>query len=217
MSTAREIIRGALTFRLNRLSPGEAEDADTFNTCLLALNAIADEWNGVKSFLFREIRTAGTVTTTGTLGTTWATLVPGDKILGATYSDNGDWPIEELTMRQYHERISDKTTTGNPQYWIHDGLATVYFYPVPTSLSITLRTKAAVSDFADLDTNYSMPAGYKAALQDCLAERLSPVMAPEMFSVASKAASAARLRIGAQTSNPAILSYRGAVVNILNG
>jgi hypothetical protein len=45
MTTARQIITDALTFHLNRLSPGETLEADTADVCLSALNAFVDDWN----------------------------------------------------------------------------------------------------------------------------------------------------------------------------
>ena len=48
MPTARAIIRNALTFGLNRLSPGEQEDADLFGRCLDALGSIVDEITGTE-------------------------------------------------------------------------------------------------------------------------------------------------------------------------
>jgi hypothetical protein len=206
MATAREIVRACLTFGLNRLSPGEAEDADTFGTCLNALNFIADEWNGKKAFLFREILTSGTVTAaTGTLGTTWATLSPGDQILGASFSDGTqDIPITRIDFAQYHD-IAIKSTPGDPYLFAHDGLATVYFYPVPTSRAVKLRTRQVVSEFADLDTVYSMPAGYKSALAAELAKKLAPTMNPGALPIATMEAKAARTRISAQTVLPALL------------
>jgi hypothetical protein len=202
---ARDIIRDCLTFRLNQLSPGEPEDADLFNTCLRGLNNLVDKWNGVKSFLFREIRTAGTVTgVSGTLGSTWS-LSPGDSILGASYN-NGSIDIElgRLTMAQY-QAIPVKTQTGDPIYWAYDGASTIYFWPVPSSRSVTLRTKEAVSSFADLDTVYTVPAGYQSALVDELAELLAPNLAKGLLTKAEKNASAARSRIQSQAYVPAIL------------
>jgi hypothetical protein len=218
MATAREIIRAALSFHLNRLSPGETEDADTFGTCLTALNFIADEWNGKKAFLHREILTAGTVTAaTGTLGTTWSTLSPGDQILGASYNDGSqDIPLRELTMAQYQD-IPVKTTAEDPAWFAHDGLATVYFYPVPTSRSVTLRTKQIVSDFADLDTDYSMPKGYKSALAAELAEKVAPVMLGLVPASVAVAARQARSRILAQVVIPAILDGNFYRPNIFHG
>lgn len=220
MPTARTIIEDALTFGLNRLSPGESADADTLAVCLRALNSIVDEWNGAKSFLFREILTASGSSisaASAALGTAWSSLSPGDEILGATYADSGqDNLLSPLTMEQY-QAIPDKTQTGEPEYFAHDGLATVYFYPVPTGHTITLRTKQVVSDFADLTTDYSMPKGYKSALSALLAKKLAPVMGGVTVAI-ERDASAARLRLMAQAANPAILDVgAGRRRSILQG
>jgi hypothetical protein len=209
MTTAREILTDCLTFGLNRLSPGESADADTLAVGLRALNSVADEWNGSKSFLFRTIITSSASpisSATGTLGTTWAGLSPGDEILGVTYLLDGmDFPMAPLTMQQYHERVADKAEVSEPEFWAHDGLATVYFYPIPNSKTIKLRTKAAVSTFADIDTDYSMPAGYRSALSACVAELLAFSMLGGIPQNISVKAAAARNRIAAQASDPAII------------
>ncbi|MEI6282731.1 MAG: hypothetical protein WCP82_08465 [Alphaproteobacteria bacterium] len=223
MTTARSIITGALTQHLNRLSPGESLDADVAAVALDGLNFIADEWNGSKSFLFRELLTASSAISaaTGTLGTTWAGLASGDEILGATvaYSATLDVPLEPITMAQY-QQIAIKSLTTYPAYYAHDGAATVYLYPVPTGQTITLRTKQIVSDFADLDTDYSMPKGYKSALAAVLAEKLAPVMLGGISPAVAAAAKAARSRIYAQAINPAIINgraYVGPVARIRRG
>lgn len=224
MARARDIIHGALGFRLNRLSPGEAEDADLFNRCLEALNEIVDELDGAKSQLFREILTAGTVTgSTGTLGTTWPTLLPGDQILGATtqYSAGNDVPLQPLTMEQYAQ-IPIKTTGSPPQFYAHDGLATVYFYPVPSGQTVTLRTRAVFSDFADLDTDYSMPKGYRSGFSALLAEKMAPSLVGGVSPAIALEASGARNRLAAQAVEPRILNAAPLVTsrpagNILTG
>jgi len=209
MTTARDILEDALTFSLNRLSPGESADADTLAVGLRALNHIADEWNGIKSFLFQAILSQSVTavsTATGTLGTTWTAVAPGDEILGATYVLDGlDFPLSRLTMQQYQDRVANKAEVNEPEFWAHDGLATVYFYPVPNSKFITLRTKAAVATFADVDTDYAMPAGYKSALAACVAEALAFTMLGGIPQHLSIKASSARNRIAAQASDPAII------------
>lgn len=223
MTTARTIIQDCLTFRLNRLSPGETADADTLDTCLRGLNSIADEWNGEKSFLFREILTKSSAITgaTAVLGVDWTGLVPGDEILGATvqYNSTLDVPLVPLTMAQYAD-VAIKSITSIPSQYAYDGQATVYFYPQVNGLTVTLRTKQVVSDFADLDTDYTMPKGYKSALTDCLSEALAPTMNPGMLATCTTRAKAARNRIGVQAVNPAIIggtAGAGPVVRIMRG
>lgn len=218
MTNARSIITGTLTFRLNRLSPGETMDADLAALCLDGLNHIVDEIDGAKGCLFREILTAGTVTSsTGTLGTTWATLSPGDQILGATYNDgSNDIVPDPLTMEQYHA-LPVKTQAGDPLYFAHDGAATIYFYPVPTSRSVTLRTRETVADFADLDTDYVMPKGYESFFSALLAELVAEVLKGTLTPAIVRAASMARRRMTTQNLDPAIVNGSQRAWNIYQG
>lgn len=220
MTTARSIITASLTFGLNRLSPGETLDADTASVALDALNHIADEMNGGKSFLFRELLTvsaSGITGTSGTLGTTWAALSPGDEVLGATYSDgSSDIPILPWTMAQYANEPS-KSTAGAPMYYAPDGLSLVYFWPACAGQYVTLRTRATVADFADIDTDYLMPKGYKSALSALLAEKLAPTMIGGVTPAIRASATAARQRLSSQAVNPAILVGSEMVGNILTG
>jgi hypothetical protein len=208
VSTARSIITGAMTFHLNVLSPGEALEADTAEVCRTALNSIVDEISGGKSMLWRQVLTTGTVTgATGSLGSTWA-LPVGDQILDATYTDGGeDTHIPEITFQQY-SKIPNKFTVGTPRYWAHDGNANLYFCPTPTALQITLRTQGNVSEFADLDTDYTLPKGYLSALQAMLAEKLAPSMLGDVPPAVARAARIARLKLRTQME-PEILHCSG--------
>lgn len=220
MTTARSIIEGALGFGLNRLSPGETLDADTASSCLSALNMLCDEFNGSETFLFRDIATAGTSlsSASGTLGGTWATLTPGTKITGATYFDGyGDAPLIPMDFAQYRA-IYDKTlVTGEPEYYSHDGYATVYFYPTPVAAVITLLTRQTFSTFADLDTDYGMPQGYKAAFSDLLAEKMAFQLLGQIPQKVARDAAAARRRLMAKNMQPAIIQPGYVSGNILSG
>lgn len=221
---ARDIITSALTYRLNRLSPGEAPDADLLASCLVALNDIADEWNGQKSFLFREGLTASIApisTSFATLGIAWPDISPGDEILGATvkYTSTLDVPLESMTMQQY-ANVSIKSISSIPEYYAYDGYSVLFFYPVPTGYTITLRTKQVITEFADLDTEYGAPKGYRSALSDVLAERMAPTLLGTVPLPVEMAGKAAKRRIGVQVVNPAIINGDpgpGPVVRIMRG
>lgn len=216
MTTARQIIADALTFGLNRLAPGETLDADTAAVCLSALNSIADEINGGGQMLWREVMTLGTVTgASGTLGTTWA-LPIGVTILGAVRSYAGsDRELSELTFAQY-QAIPDKTTAGLPDCFAHDGHATVYVYPASAGVTIKLRTKAAVSDFADLDTDYGMAQGARSAMAAFLAEKMGPTLVGGVPANVAKDAAKARSRLLSKVE-PAILDAGCRRVNLFAG
>jgi hypothetical protein len=218
--TGREIIRAALSFHLNRLSPGEQEDADLFGRCLLALNFIADQCNGQKAFLSREIFTQSTAITGtyGTLGVDWAGLLSGDEILGATveYGAGFDVPMHPLSMEQY-ERIALKSVASIPRDYAHDGAATVFIYPAATGQKITLRTREIMSEFADLDTGYTMPKGYKSGLAAWLAEKMAPSLLGAIPPNVKTDAYAARCRLIAQNIEPAIIGGKPSTGNIFTG
>lgn len=220
MTRARVIIRNALTFGLNRLSPGEAEDADLFGRCLDALGSIVDEINGGKGMLWREVLTTSTAISgaSAQLGVAWSGLASGDEILGATvrYPGSNDLPLSPITMGQYAD-IIDKATASVPSVFAHDGAATVYFWPAAAGQSVTLRTKQAAQTFADLDTEYSMPAGYQSAFEALLAEKMAPTLNADLVGLTAAKASAARRRINAQAINPEIIQGNRYYGNILTG
>jgi hypothetical protein len=220
MTTARQIISGALTHHLNRLSPGETLDADLAGMCLSALNEIADEWNGAGSFLWRDALYSAVVTgSTATLGVTFTGIDPGDNIEGATYDGGwGDIPIEMITFAQWHEGVTDKNVSGGyPQYMAHDGAATLYFYPAATGQTIKLRAKGSMAEFADLDTDYVMPSGYRAALAAVLAERVAPSVIGQIPPSVRAAAARSLRAIKAQQTEPGIAATTSIGGNILAG
>jgi hypothetical protein len=219
MTTARQIIEGALTFGLNKLGPGEALDADVGAVCLTALNHICDEFNGSQTFLFRDVMTQSTAISAASaaLGTAWATLTPGTKPLDAIHNEtDGDEVLTWMPFEQY-QAIFDKTTGSDPEYWSWDGYATVYFYPVPTAALISLRTRQVFADFADLDTDYGMPQGYKAAFSDLLAEKVGAVLVGRLPDGVMRKAQAARRTLQAKNSRPAIIRPYGTRDNIITG
>lgn len=225
MTKARDVLQDALTFHLNRLSPGETADADVLAFGLAALNNIADEWNGAKGFLFQETLTnsvAPISTASATLGTNWIGLSPGDEILGASavYSTGLDVPLDKITMEEY-QGIALKAVSSLPEVFANDGAATVYFYPVPTGQTITLRTRKVIATFSDLDTDYVMPAGYRSALAACVAELLSTTLAPGQIAACAQKAKKARQRLSLQNIEPAIVNSTdigvGTVVRIRRG
>ena len=220
MTKARVVIRNALTFGLNRLSPGEQEDADLFGRCLDALNSIVDEMNGGKGMLWREVLTTSAAISgaSAQLGVAWPTLASGDQILGATvqYMAGADLPLGSITMEQY-QSIPVKATASLPNVYAHDGAATVYFYPACAGQTITLRTKQAASNFADLDTEYVMPAGFQSAFEDLLAERMAQTLIGDVTRTVSRNAGRARRRLKAQAISPAILGGGLGFRNVLTG
>lgn len=221
MPTAREIITTALSVHLNRLTPGETLDADVGAFCLDALNDIADEWSGSGTVLWREsmFASASLSGTSVDLATGWPTLNVGADILGATYNNGyGDFLIKPATMQEYHELVRVKSlVSGVPRLWAFDGQTTMYFYPGLVAIPVTLRVKAGVSYFADLDTVYVMPKGYKAGLSAVVAERVAMALVGGVSAQVARASNMAKKNLSARAMVPEIIKGGATSGNILTG
>lgn len=172
MSTARNIITLALE-SMNRLSPGEALDADLSAACLRRLNSIVDDLSAGRDLPQDQI-VSGTVTGTFlTLGTgSFAAIGVGDEILNMTADS---YPMAPMTIQQY-ANIYDKTSAGIPQLWVSDGLSTVFLWPAASAHTIAITTRVAFTAFADLDTVYSMPSGYEGYFAASVAVAMAPAL-----------------------------------------
>lgn len=169
---AIDVIQSAFE-RCNRLSPGETLGADEAAFGFRRLNELVDELSAQNQFLFQDVFTSATVTgPTVTLGTgAWVAIAIGAQIISA---EAAAFPMAPITMEQYGQ-IYDNTLPGLPRVYSHDGLATVFLYPVPTTVVVKLQTRLGVSTFADQNTtSYSMPGGWLAALSAALAVRIAP-------------------------------------------
>jgi hypothetical protein len=163
--------------RLNRLSPGETLGPDEAAFAFTRLNLLADEMSANNLFLYRDLLTSASVTSTITLGAgSWTAILPGEDIVSAALvTAGGNTPLDPIDARQYNTWLGLPGTTGDPRLYYYDGLATVTFFPVPTAKTIQLQTRKGVAEFADLNTTaYTVPPGYKSLLGASLAVRLAP-------------------------------------------
>jgi hypothetical protein len=198
---ALDIIRDAYE-RCNRLSPGEVLSDDDSSFALRKLNLLVDELSSQNLFLFKENITSNPQFGNITLGSgAWASVDPGSEVVSATANNLALSPI---TMRQYNE-LYQPTVTGTPSVWASDGLSTVYLWPVPNGQTIKLETRATASDFADLNTDYALPSGYKAALGAGLAVRLA-------VTICANGPSAAMLK-AERSAMDNINHYEPAIIN----
>lgn len=170
MTRAIEIITDAYE-RCNRLSPGETLSADDAAFSFRRLNLLVDEMSGQNGFLFRSVLTSAAASGVITLGVgAWAAISPSDEVVSATANN---LVLSPITMRQYNE-LAAPGVTGTPTVYAHDGLSTVYLWPVPTGQTIKLLTRSPIAQFADQATDYTLPDGYRSALGAALAVRIAP-------------------------------------------
>lgn len=191
MTTALSIIQDAYE-RCNRLSPGETLNADDAAFGFRRLNLLVDEISGQNLFLFRSLLTSAAQTSQITLGVgAWASITPGDEIVSATANN---LVLAPISMRQYNELYAP-AVSGPPQVYAQDGLGTVFLWPVANGQTIKLQTRATVSQFADQETDYMLPDGYKSALGAALAVRIAPAIMGSIPPYLAKAEMALMLNI----------------------
>jgi hypothetical protein len=219
MITARTIITLALE-SMNRLAPGETLDADLAAACLRRLNAIADDWSAGRDMTPQDVIASGAVNGASlTLAAgAFAAIPAGEEIISAQADG---FPMTLITMQQYND-IDQKDQGGRPEFWAWDGLATVYLYPAATGNTISVLTRAPFASFADLDTGYTLPAGYQGAFAASLAVAMAPALLggvpPGLLAAEKKAlfnVANANVRPAMLSANP--LAPRSASGNILKG
>lgn len=203
MTTARTIISLALE-AMNRLSPGETVDADLAATCLRRLNAIADDWSAIPGRMPQQHIVSGSASgTTLTLGQgAFAAVSAG---AGVAQLQADDFPMTPITMAQYNN-ITDKLSAGRPDLWAFDGLGTIYLYPAASGNTVHILSRKAFSQFADLDTDYLLPAGYRGAFSAALAVAMAPSLLGEVPGGLVMAESRALHHIQSANIDPAIIS-----------
>lgn len=198
MTTARQIITSALTTGLNRLSAGETLDDDLAALCLSALNEVVDEINGAAGSLWKQSATTQTVSGASVLLSVWG-LEPGAPI---SLVMAADWPVSPTTFEAFQSIAG--ASTGTPTVYAHAGDA-LHFWPAPNSLPITVTRKDPASDFADLNTDYAMPDGWRSCLAALLAEKVARPVVGGLPPDVARSASAALRRMLARVE-PAILN-----------
>lgn len=170
MTRAIEIISDAYE-RCNRLSPGETLSADDAAFGFRRLNLLVDELSAQPLKLFKDTLTSAAQSGHITLGAgAWAAIRPGTDVVSAA-CDN--LPLSSITVQQYNEQHRP-FTTGTPSVYAHDGFAAVFLWPTPNGQTITLQTRGTVAQFADQETEYTLPDGWKNALGAALAVRIAP-------------------------------------------
>ncbi|OEZ46706.1 hypothetical protein JAB1_46440 [Janthinobacterium sp. MP5059B] len=218
MVTARTIISLALE-AMNRLAPGEVVDADLAAACLRRLNTIADDWSVGTTMPPQDQIVSGMVAGPAlTLGIgDFAAIAPGDQV---EQLQADDFPMTPITMAQYNN-IQLKTTGGRPEVWARDGLSTIFLYPASSGSIINVLSRKAFSQFADIDTDYLMPAGYKGAFSASLAVAMAPTLIGKVTADLVLAEQRALFRIKNGNIRPAVLSANpmapNCAGNILQG
>lgn len=177
--TARDTIQGALKL-LSILDPSETMAPEDAADGLIMLNDMVDLWALEELNLFTNVTASFTFTgATATLGVGGNFNIPRPiTIDDAYYRKSGlDYHLQ-LPDQAAYDQISQKSLAGDfPSILFYSpdaplGVATLW--PVPTSLQVFIVASAQLSQFADLDTVYQLPQGYRLALKYALVPHLAP-------------------------------------------
>ncbi len=178
MTTARELIDDALG-DIGVLDPMETMTAEQAQHGMRTLNRIIDRWNAQRLHVYsvRDVVAtfSGASASVGP-GLTVDTSHPLRFEPGSYYVKSGmSFPLP-IWSREDHAAVVLKAQAGEfPQgaYYDRQIPGTVLVWPVPSApLEYHFQALVKLSEFADLDTDYSLPDGYKDALFYALCERL---------------------------------------------
>lgn len=235
--TALDLITAALK-RIGVVGGGQTPSAEDAADALLRLNALLDSFATERLFVPSITRTTWTIVSGtaaytvglgGTVNVTRPVFVEDVRFQDTSQSPTLEMGLDLLTDQNYANiPQKDSTSTYPTSYYYNPtfsgtGLATLTFWPVPTSSTLegVLYAPATLAQVAALSTTLTLQPGYQWFLQEQLAVALAPefgVAAPGELRESAREAKAnikrANLRLVEQaTTEGYLLSGRG-VYNI---
>jgi hypothetical protein len=190
MPSANDFAKRALTL-LGVVAPTDDVSAEDGDLALEILNNWIDSLGTERQALYYVARTTKTLTAntaTYTIGSGGAI-----NIVRPVWIDNAgliintadtypvEIPIRVMTDDEWAQR-AQKTLPSNLLlgiYYDHNwsaGLGLIYVWPIPNvgTTQLVLYTPTALSEFADLSTNYTFPPGMRRTITYNLANELAP-------------------------------------------
>lgn len=184
MATVLDLITDALQ-DLGTVAIDEVPSAEEAANCLRALNAMISLWNTQSLALYArkahvfDLVSGQSVYTLGTGGD--FNMARPRKILDAFARDasGNDFPVKLYTEQQYASILTKSVGSSLPIAIYDDGaypLRNITVFPVPQSppYRLVLWTEDAITQFADLNDDVTLPDGYYQALQHNLAVTVAP-------------------------------------------
>lgn len=158
----------------NRLFPGEILSGEDIDRGFDELGLVVDRLEADTQFLFKNVMTSAVQTGDITLGSgSWAAIAPGDNIVNVFESD----VLLDFATPAVFTQYLETPQSGVPVVWTYDGFSVVSLYPSASGQTIKIETQQGVSQFADLETEYTLKKGYRSLLSVRLALRLHPIIA----------------------------------------
>lgn len=198
MTTARELVSDALN-DIGVLDVNETMTAEQAQHGLRTINRIVDRWNARRLQIFaisQVVATFSGATASIGPGLTIDTPSPLRLLPGGYYVKSGlSYQLPVWDRESYNAVILKSLSGEYPSgiYYDRQIPGTVYVWPVPSApLEYHLQVMQQLSEFADLDTDYTFPAGYKDAFFYSLCERLPPAYNLPVGALAAAEAKKAR-------------------------
>lgn len=180
MTTVRALIERSLRIA-GVLVKGETPDNDEAQDALLSLNNMIGGWSNHSLILYADVDENFPITGADsyTIGSGGDLDTVNPLKIKTAYLRSGtvDYPLEIISDDQY-ARICSKDIQGRAYYLNFDygfPLSTLKLYPKPdASYTLYLISEKPLTEFASLDTDISLPAGWEDALTYNLAVRHYP-------------------------------------------
>lgn len=182
MTTSLQIIESAMS-KINILSIGEVVSAEDSQLGLDRLNALIDALLIEPTFQFQSTETTFTLpasTQTRTIGTGMQINVARPTRIEPSFVrvDGIDYPLEPIGENEYNAITLKTVSSFVPSVCFFDSgspTGLVYFWPTASvSCEVHLFTLTALTQFADLTTDYTLPPGYQRYLEFALAVEIAP-------------------------------------------
>lgn len=225
MTTARNLIGDALQ-EIGVVDMGGTMSGEEAAHGLRVLNRIIDSWRAKSLYVHALANVTANFAGSGAsvgASQTINTDAPLRFVDSCYYVKSGtSYPLPMWTHDQYM-RIGSKTEAGEyPEGFYFDGNVpgVVHVWPIPAaSVEYHFVVMKKLSEFADLDTDYSLPDGYEAALHDELCVRLPLSYDMQAKPAHVQASIASRNAIKRNNTKPIILSMpdRGGRTDIISG
>jgi hypothetical protein len=201
MSTVRDLIFDALK-KIHVVGVGQNLTDEQAQSAFRSLNDLLDSWSVEGGLVFTHTQETfplvnGKQTYTIGSGGDFDTVKPF--LIKSAYTTIGttDYHVDAYAETEWAKITNKVTSSGIPEIYYYDNndpLATMYLYPIPTSVStITLFTRKPIAAFASINDTVDLPEGYRRALVYNLAMEEAPSYekepAPTVVKIANQAKS----------------------------
>jgi len=188
-TTARDLCEAALK-DLGAKTAGTEITSEEAEDCLEALNALIDQWGAEKFTIPSVTRTTATLTASTTSFTVGASgninivrpvYIDHINFVDQTPSPDIEYPLRKLTEDEYAAIPMKAQTSTFPQAYYYNptfssSQGTLYPIPIPTNANLlwALYHWTALTEFASLDTTFTLQPAYERMIVKNLALEIAP-------------------------------------------